>query len=71
MDLFASTCVLSRWDSEIQAGRRNGASSLPNHSPADLFLRQSLRRIRGWLSGLNENDDKAILATAASLLPKS
>jgi acyl-CoA dehydrogenase family member 9 len=68
MDLFASACVLSRWDSEIQSTRRNGDSLGSNHGAADLFLRQSFRRIRGWLAGLNENDDKAVLATAASLL---
>ena len=27
MDLFASTCVLSRWDSEIQFAQRNGESA--------------------------------------------
>jgi alkylation response protein AidB-like acyl-CoA dehydrogenase len=70
MDLFASTCVLSRWDAETQAGRRNGDSLSPDHSPADLFLRQSFRRIRGWLAGLTDNDDKAILATANSLLQR-
>jgi len=68
MDLFASACVLSRWDSEIQASRRNGDSLAPDHGAADLFLRQSFRRIRGWLAGLNDNDDKAVLATAGSLL---
>jgi alkylation response protein AidB-like acyl-CoA dehydrogenase len=68
MDLFASTCVLSRWDAETQAGRRNGDSVSPDHGPADLFLRQSFRRVRAWLNGLTENDDKAVLATAQSLL---
>ncbi|HEY4283843.1 MAG TPA: acyl-CoA dehydrogenase family protein, partial [Chthoniobacterales bacterium] len=68
MDLFASTCVLSRWDAELQAVGRNGDSVAPNHGAADLFLRQSARRVRGWLGSLNENDDKAVLATAGSLL---
>jgi alkylation response protein AidB-like acyl-CoA dehydrogenase len=68
MDLFASTCVLSRWDAETQAGSRNGDSLSPDGRPADLFLRQSSRRIRGWLAGLSENDDKAVLATASSVL---
>ena len=68
MDLFASSCVLSRWDSEIQAGRRNGDSLSPDQSPAELFLRRSFRRIRGWLADLNDNDDKATLATARSIL---
>jgi acyl-CoA dehydrogenase family protein 9 len=68
MDLFASTCVLSRWDSEIQSAQRNGDSLSPDHSPADLFLRLSARRIRTALNGLGENDDKAILATANTVL---
>src|SRR5499427_3233971 len=67
MDLFASTCVLSRKDSEIQFSRRNGDSS-PSDSAADLFLRQSFRRIRGFLAGLTDNDDKSVLATANSCL---
>jgi acyl-CoA dehydrogenase family protein 9 len=68
MELFASTCVLSRWDAEIQSAQRNGDSSPPEHSPADLFLRLSARRIRTALSGLGENDDRAILATANAIL---
>src|SRR5437868_7929934 len=52
MDLFASTCVLSRWDAELQFARRNGDSASVDHSAADLFLRQSFRRIRGFLVGL-------------------
>jgi acyl-CoA dehydrogenase family protein 9 len=70
MDLFASTCVLSRQDSEIQLARRNGDSAPPDHSAADLFLRQSFRRIRRFLSELTDNDDKSVLATANSALGK-
>src|SRR3989454_7736620 len=68
MDLFASTCVLSRLDSEIQFARRNGDAAPPDHSAADLFLRQSFRRIRGFLAGLTNNDDKSVLSTADSCL---
>jgi alkylation response protein AidB-like acyl-CoA dehydrogenase len=69
MDLFASTCVLSRWDSEIQSAQRNGGSpGQGDHGAADLFLRQSFRRIRGWLNGLTNNDDDAVLKTANSVL---
>src|SRR5438876_2315246 len=68
MDLFASTCVLSRKDSEIQFARRNGDAAAPDHAAADLFLRQSFRRIRGFLAGLTDNDDKSVLATANSCL---
>src|SRR6266566_301117 len=70
MDLFASTCVLSRQDSEIQFARRNGDAAAPDHSAADLFLRQSFRRIRGFLAELTGNDDKSVLATANACLAK-
>jgi acyl-CoA dehydrogenase family member 9 len=70
MDLFASTCVLSRQDEEIQLARRNGNSAPPDHSAADLFLRQSFRRIRRFLGGLTDNDDKSLLAAANSVLGK-
>ncbi len=70
MDLFASTCVLSRKDSEIQFARRNGDTAAPSDSAADLFLRQSFRRIRAFLAGLTDNDDKSVLATADSCLAK-
>ena len=70
MDLFASTCVLSRWDAELQFARRNGDSASADDSAADLFLRQSFRRIRRFLGELNDNDDKALLATAKSFLGK-
>jgi acyl-CoA dehydrogenase family protein 9 len=68
MNLFASTCVLSRWDAEVQAARRNGDSAPLEHSAADLFLRQSFRRIRRFFNGLADNNDKQLLATADSVL---
>jgi alkylation response protein AidB-like acyl-CoA dehydrogenase len=71
MDLFASACVLARWDGEIQSVYRNGGNGgggSPQHRAADLFLRQSFRRIRGYLAGLHDNDDKAVLRTAAAVL---
>jgi alkylation response protein AidB-like acyl-CoA dehydrogenase len=71
MDLFASTCVLSRWDAELQAARRNGDSAPLEHQAADLFLRRSFRKIRWFLGGLSDNDDKAVLATADSVLGKT
>src|SRR6202171_5427862 len=68
MDLFASTCVLSRYDAELQVGRRNGDFVPPQDGAADLFLLQSFRRIRTFLAGLGDNDDEALLATAKSVL---
>jgi acyl-CoA dehydrogenase family member 9 len=70
MDLFASTCVLSRHDAELQFAQRNGNSSTPDQSAADLFLRQSFRRIRRFLAELTDNDDKSVLAIAKSVLGK-
>jgi acyl-CoA dehydrogenase family member 9 len=70
MDLFASTCVLSRYDAELQSAQRNGSSASPGQLAADLFLRQSFRRIRNFLAGLTDNDDKSVLATAKSVLGK-
>src|SRR5207245_11456030 len=69
-DLFASTCVLSRWDAELQLARRNGDSRPSTDGAADLFLGQSFRRIRGFLAGLKNNDDKELIATANSVLGK-
>jgi acyl-CoA dehydrogenase family protein 9 len=68
MDLFASTCVLSRIDGEIQLSRRNGETAVPEHSAAHLFLRQSFRRIRGFLAALTDNDDQAVIASAKACL---
>src|SRR5439155_12926903 len=51
VELFASACVLSRWDAELPGA--NGAGD----SAADLFLRRSLRRVRRWLAKLHDNDD--------------
>src|SRR5690349_1513882 len=52
MDLFASTCVLSRLDSEMQSASRNGNAATSDHSAARLFLRQSFRRAHGYLAAL-------------------
>src|SRR5437660_485174 len=68
MDLFASTAVLSRWDSEIQFGQGNGEAPNQKNTAAELFLRQSFRRIRNYLAGLTDNDDKFILKAADSAL---
>ena len=68
MDLFASTAVLSRWDSEIQFAQGNGETPNQKNTAAELFLRQSFRRIRNYLAGLTDNDDKFILKAADSAL---
>ena len=71
MDLFASPCVLSRLDSETRFARLNGESAPPEQLAALPFLRQSFRRVRGFLAGLTDNDHKAVLAAARSCLSKS
>jgi hypothetical protein len=60
--------VLSRIDGEIQFAGRNGNAVSSDNSAGDLFLRQSFRRIRGFLAGLTDNDDKAVIAAAKSCL---
>lgn len=71
MELFASTCTLSRCDSELQSARRNGDSAPQRIEAADLFLRRSFRKIRRFLAGLTDNEDTAILTTANSVLGKA
>jgi acyl-CoA dehydrogenase family member 9 len=67
-ELFASTCVLSRWDGELQVAHRNGASAPQTNYAADLFLRQSFRKIPRFLGDMSGNDDKALFATANAAL---
>jgi acyl-CoA dehydrogenase family protein 9 len=68
MDLFASAATLSRWDSEIQLSQSNGQSPAKKNTAAELFLRQSARRIRNFLHGLGDNEDEFILKAADSAL---
>ena len=70
MEMFASACVLSRLDSELQGVAKNGESGAGSHQAAHLFLRQSFHRIRRFLGELTDNDDTALLATADSVLGK-
>jgi alkylation response protein AidB-like acyl-CoA dehydrogenase len=68
MELFAATCTLSRWDSELQFANRDGDSATTRNRAAELFLRQSFRRIQSFLAGLNDNDDKRVLSAADAAL---
>src|SRR6059036_3587787 len=43
MELYACACVLSRWDSELQAGAAEMAADSEPHSAAEFFLRGALR----------------------------
>ncbi|MDQ6861346.1 MAG: acyl-CoA dehydrogenase, partial [Verrucomicrobiota bacterium] len=71
MEMFASACTLSRLDSELQASANNGKTPPPNRQAAELFLTQSIRRMRQALIGLTDNDDRKLLATADAVLGKT
>ena len=70
MEMFASACVISRLDAELQGVERNGDAPAASRQAAFLFLRQSFHRIRRFLGELTDNDDKALLATANAVLGK-
>ena len=71
MEMFASACVLSRLDAELQSAGRNGSAVPAEQKAAELFLRQSFGRIRRFLSDLSGNDDRDLLATADAVLGKT
>jgi len=68
MELFASTCALSRWDSELQAHGRNGDSRPLDFTAPEYFLRKSIRHAKELLAKLNDNDDQALLAAGNATL---
>ena len=70
MELFASTCALSRWDSELQARGRNGEKHPLDFTAPEYFVRKSIRHAKELLAKLNDNDDRALLAAADSTLGK-
>lgn len=68
-EMFASACVISRLDAELQ-GTQNGDVAAGSRRAGELFLRQSFHRIRRFLAELTDNDDAALLATANEALGK-
>lgn len=54
MELFASACALSRWDSELAHNNRT------NETTARYFVADSLRRAERCLENLRSNDDYLI-----------
>ena len=59
MELFASACVLSRWEAELLAPP--GSSSEPGwHSAAEYFLRGSFRRTRRSLAEMHETNPRSV-----------
>lgn len=67
VELFASACVLSRWDAELQSAPGTNGDG---HAAADLFVHRSLRRVRRWLAKLHHNDDALVTAAANTALGK-
>jgi len=63
MELFASACVLSRWDAELVSG-----SEPEVQGAAALFLQSSFRHVRSCLAALRDNDDEVVTAVANSAL---
>ena len=68
MEMFASACTLSRLDAELMAAHNNGGTPPAERKAAELFLTQSMRRMRQALAGMSDNDDRTILATADAVL---
>ena len=62
MELFASACVLSRWDADLEAG------IMHRDRAAALFLRESSRRVRHFFAELRDNDDDAVTDAADAVL---
>jgi acyl-CoA dehydrogenase family protein 9 len=62
IEIFASACVLSRWDADLQAGARHADTA------AALFLRESYRRARRFLAEVRDNDDELVTAAADAAL---
>jgi alkylation response protein AidB-like acyl-CoA dehydrogenase len=71
IEMFASACVLSRLDSELQGMGQNGHTAPGSHKAAELFLNQSFRRIRRSLNDLSGNEDREILDVANAVLGKT
>jgi len=68
MEIFASACVLSRWDAELGAEQPVRTANGSHYCAADLFLKGSSRRVHQLLKELRDNDDEAVTATADSVL---
>lgn len=70
MELFASTCALSRWDAELQARGHNGERRPMDFTAPEYFLRKSIRHAKRLLAELNDNEDKTVIAAADAALGK-
>jgi hypothetical protein len=54
MEIFASTCALSRWDDELRRGDHT------NDAVARLFVADSMRRAETQLREMKSNDDQLL-----------
>jgi acyl-CoA dehydrogenase family protein 9 len=68
MEVFASACVISRLDSELQRAEGRRPEFSAQHAAAEFFLRSSARRARRHLTDLRENDDESRTAAADAAL---
>ncbi len=67
-ELFASACVLSRWDSELRTRQPERTTNGSDYCAGSLFLKASFRRVRQFLAELHDNDDAAVTAAANHVL---
>jgi len=67
-EAYASACVISRLDAELQQPESRQPGFNARRTAAEFFLRSSSRRIRGCLKDLRENDDEPRTAAADSAL---
>jgi alkylation response protein AidB-like acyl-CoA dehydrogenase len=68
MELFASLCVLSRRDAELQSDGQRSDPAGWEPVAATLFLKQSARRIRECLRQLHDHDNEGVLHAARRVL---
>jgi len=68
IELFASACVLSRWDAELDSQTATSKSNGALQGAPDLFLKAASRRIQELLTELHDNDDAAVTALADAIL---
>ena len=74
IDLYASSCVLSRLDYLLTKAASNGkattADPFADVTSGKYFLELAFRRIRERFAALDENDDMGCLASAKAMLGK-
>jgi acyl-CoA dehydrogenase family protein 9 len=68
MEVFASACVISRLDAELQQAESQRSEFSAQRAAAMFFLKSSARRIRRHLADLRENDDDSRTAAADAAL---